>query len=54
MGKRKNWKPEPVEILNSQFGFIDSLELKTAVLANAFEIENVDYHWEKGKIERWE
>ncbi|ARN77100.1 hypothetical protein BST97_03300 [Nonlabens spongiae] len=53
LGRRKNWKPQPVQVLDSQFMFIEDLKLQSAVLANAFEIKNVDYHWDKGKIERW-
>lgn len=52
-GVRQNWKPEPVKIENYHFGFLNSLKLQNVVLANAFEIKNVSYHWKKGRIEKW-
>ena len=52
-GVRQNWKPEPVKIERYDFEFLNNLELQNVVLANAFEIKNVPYHWKKGKIERW-
>ncbi|TNJ41203.1 DUF2071 domain-containing protein [Tamlana fucoidanivorans] len=53
LGVRQNWKPEPVKVESYHFDFLNSLKLQNIVLANAFEIENVPYHWEKGKIEKW-
>lgn len=53
LGVRKNWKPKPLAFSEYHFSFLNSLQLKGAVLANAFEIENVPYHWKKGKLEKW-
>jgi len=53
LGVRQNWKPEPVKVESYHFDFLDNLKLQNIVLANAFEIKNVPYYWEKGKIERW-
>lgn len=53
LGVRKNWKPKPLAVSEYHFSFLNSLQLKGAVLANAFEIENVPYHWKKGKLEKW-
>jgi uncharacterized protein YqjF (DUF2071 family) len=53
LGVRQNWKPEPVKVKNYHFDFLNNLKLQNIVLANAFEIKNVPYHWEKGKIEKW-
>lgn len=53
LGVRQNWKPEPVKVESFHFDFLNSLKLQNLVLANAFEIRNVPYHWEKGKIEKW-
>ena len=53
LGVRQNWKPEPIKIESYHFDFLDSLKLQNVVLANAFEIKNVPYQWEKGKIEEW-
>ena len=53
LGVRQNWKPEPVKVESYHFDFLNSLKLQNIVLANAFEIKNIPYHWEKGKIEKW-
>ena len=53
LGVRQNWKPEPVKVKSYHFDFLNNLKLQNIVLANAFEIKNVPYHWEKGKIEKW-
>lgn len=51
LGVRQNWKPEPVKVKSYHFEFLIQLNLQDAVLANAFEIKNVSYHWKKGRIE---
>jgi uncharacterized protein YqjF (DUF2071 family) len=53
LGVRQNWKPEPVKVESYNFDFLNRLNLQHLVLANAFEIKNVPYHWEKGKTEKW-
>lgn len=50
-GVRQNWIPQPLEIVNCNIEFIEQMKLNTAILANAFLIENVNYHWEKGFID---
>ena len=52
-GIRKDWKPEPVKVKSYDFEFLNKLNLKDVVLANAFKIKNVPYYWEKGKVEQW-
>ncbi|MEH7888489.1 DUF2071 domain-containing protein [Elizabethkingia meningoseptica] len=52
-GVRENWKPEPIQIGDYHFSFLESLQLKGAVLANAFEIKNIPYYWKKGVSEKW-
>ncbi|KAA5828112.1 hypothetical protein FPF71_04565 [Algibacter amylolyticus] len=52
-GVRQNWKPKPVKINNYHINFLESLNLKTPVLANAFIIENIPYYWKKGRKELW-
>jgi len=52
-GVRQNWKPRPIKIAGYRFGFLESLNLKSIVLANAFEISNIPYSWKKGKKEIW-
>ncbi|HWK03838.1 MAG TPA: DUF2071 domain-containing protein [Puia sp.] len=52
-GVRENWEPSPVEITKNKIGFIDRMNIPGMVLANAFLIQNIPYHWEKGKTEIW-
>src|SRR5450432_2214267 len=52
-GVRENWQPAPVEVISYQIPFLDSLNSKQVILANAFIIQNIPYHWKKGKIEKW-
>jgi uncharacterized protein YqjF (DUF2071 family) len=52
-GVRQNWTPQPIEIKEHNFEFINSLDLKNVFLANAFQIENIPYYWKKGRIEKW-
>ena len=53
-GIRQNWKPAPVKVLAYDIPFTTALGLKNEVLANAFIIRNVPYHWQKGRIEKWQ
>lgn len=52
-GVRSNWKPRPVKVLRHRIPFMDELGLGHAVLANAFVVENIPYHWKKGTSEPW-
>jgi len=52
-GVRQNWTPEPVKVLDYNFGFLDSMKFENPVLANAFVIKNIPYYWKKGEIELW-
>ena len=52
-GVRENWKPTPVSVIEQNFSFLRSLNIENPVLANAFVIRNIPYHWKKGKIEQW-
>ncbi len=52
-GVRENWIPKPLKVINYDFEFLNTFNLKDAVLANAFIIENIPYHWKKGKTEQW-
>lgn len=53
-GVRNNWKPEPVQILDYSFNFLDKSEFRSAKLASAFEVRNIPYYWKKGKLETWD
>jgi hypothetical protein len=52
-GVRQNWTPDPIKVIEYDFEFLRSLNLETAILANAFVIKNIPYYWKKGKIELW-
>lgn len=52
-GVRQFWQPNPVKILRANFSFINSMNLKDAVLANAFVVQNIPYYWKKGRIDIW-
>jgi uncharacterized protein YqjF (DUF2071 family) len=52
-GVRENWIPQPVEVTDHRFSFIDNFKFEGAQLANAFIIRNIPYYWKKGKIEQW-
>lgn len=51
-GVRKNWTPKPLKINSYHFHFLNTLELKRAILANAFSIENIPYYWKRGRKEK--
>ncbi|MEP6945862.1 MAG: DUF2071 domain-containing protein [Acidobacteriota bacterium] len=50
-GVRQNWTPLPVNVLEHQFTFIETLRLTDVRLANAFMVRNVPYYWKKGRVE---
>ncbi|AFM05038.1 hypothetical protein Fleli_2681 [Bernardetia litoralis DSM 6794] len=52
-GLRQNWRPNPVKVLEYKIPFLEELNLKNPILANAFQIENIPYEWEKGRTEKW-
>lgn len=52
-GVRENWTPRPLKVIDYDFGFLRNLNVEGVVLANAFVIENIPYHWKKGKTEKW-
>jgi hypothetical protein len=52
-GVRQHWEPAPVHVSDYRIPFIDSLNLKGAVLANAFMITDVPYYWKRGRTELW-
>jgi Uncharacterized conserved protein (COG2071) len=52
-GVRENWTPRPVVVKKYCVPFIDSLRIDGLRLAGAFAVENIPYHWEKGRLEKW-
>jgi hypothetical protein len=53
-GVRRDWSPRPVEVARQNIQFVQSLELSSLRLANAFFVENIPYHWKKGRVEKWD
>lgn len=51
-GVRQHWEPKPVAVTHYKIDFIRK-KFPNAVLANAFIVENIPYHWKKGRIEVW-
>ncbi|MCX8486019.1 MAG: hypothetical protein ORN53_02370, partial [Crocinitomicaceae bacterium] len=52
-GVRQNWTPNPIQIGDYQFDYLNTLHLENPILANAFIIKKIPYYWKKGKKERW-
>lgn len=52
-GVRQHWQPEPVAVEQAHVGFLSQLPLSQLVLANAFLVREVPYHWKKGRVDTW-
>jgi hypothetical protein len=52
-GVRENWTPRPVAVKKYCVPFVDSLGIEGLRLAGAFAVENIPYHWKKGRVEKW-
>ena len=52
-GVRSHWKPRPVRVLSYRIPFLQDLGAKDAILANAFIVQDVPYHWKAGRVEDW-
>ena len=52
-GVRQHWQPEPVSVIDYTIPYLNELGLSGLRLANAFSVEDVPYHWEKGRTEQW-
>lgn len=50
-GKRSQWQPRPVRILEASVPQLSSLVADTPLLANAFVTENIPYEWSSGRRE---
>jgi hypothetical protein len=52
-GVRRDWKPRPVEVEVLRNTFFQNATFRgtTAVLANAFYVENIPYRWKRGVVE---
>jgi hypothetical protein len=52
-GQRENWVPKPLTIHSYDIPFLNQPVFNQKVLANAFIIRDIHYHWKKGKTEQW-
>lgn len=52
-GVRENWEPMPVSVIKENISFLQTLNLKGNLLANAFIIRDIPYYWKKGRVELW-
>lgn len=52
-GVRENWTPTPIEVLDYDISFLKKFNFSQIILANAFIIKDIPYHWKKGRIETW-
>ncbi len=50
-GVRQNWTPSPVRVIDYRVSFPNNVDKLNPVLANAFIIRNVAYHWNKGWLD---
>jgi uncharacterized protein YqjF (DUF2071 family) len=53
-GVREDWQPRPVAVLNHEVAYLGTLGLAQPLLASAFIVEHIPYHWKKGRIEQWQ
>ncbi len=51
-GRRTDWTPRPLQITGWKAGLFEEPPFRgvTPVLANAFQVENVPYRWERGRL----
>jgi hypothetical protein len=50
-GVRSGWKPRPVGVTDFHIPFFAEVGLPAPVLASAFMVENIPYHWRAGRRE---
>jgi hypothetical protein len=50
---RSDWKPKPVKVIRHEIPFLSEIGHGNAILANAFVVRNIPYHWKKGTAEPW-
>lgn len=50
-GVRSDWKPQPIHVLHHHVPYLAEIGHSNAILANAFIVKNIPYHWKKGTVE---
>jgi len=51
-GRRQHWEPRPIAVAAWRVAMFDDAPFRgvTPVLANAFVVEDVAYHWKRGRV----
>jgi uncharacterized protein YqjF (DUF2071 family) len=51
-GSRQHWEPRPITVHNWRVALFDESPFRetTPILANAFMVEDVAYHWKRGRV----
>lgn len=52
-GVREFWQPKPVSAVEYRVPYLTELGLTDYRLASAFVVENIPYHWKRGRIDTW-
>ncbi len=53
-GVREHWEPRPIRVIKNEVGFINRVGYEGMTLASAFLVEDIPYHWKKGRTEIWQ
>ncbi len=51
-GVLKHWSPRPTVVAQAHVGLLDELGLTVTAQPLAIEVDNVDYAWRNGRIDR--
>lgn len=52
-GVREFWQPQPVSVLDYRVPYLAQLQVTDYRLASAFLVQNIPYHWQKGRLDEW-
>ncbi len=52
-GVREHWQPTPVAVLRADVPIFKAIRVTDFMLASAFIIRDIPYHWKQGRTERW-
>lgn len=52
-GVREHWEPTPVDVLRADISIFKAIRVTDYMLASAFIIRDIPYHWKRGRTEQW-
>ena len=52
-GVRDHWQPTPVSVLRADVPIFKAIRVTDFMLASAFIIRDIPYHWKRGRTEQW-